>query len=107
MCPAEGCVFVKGHGGDHFTPEDGRDHSDEIRLRILRDKIADLEAQLAEARKDSERLDWLGQNDTSWARIAWRVSGPGCVEIKSISPDGKQFHPSLREAIDAAMEKKL
>ncbi len=60
--------------------------------------------QLAEARKDSERLDWLGQNDTSWTRIAWRVFGPGYVEVASTSPDGKHFHANLREAIDAAME---
>ncbi len=53
MCPTEGCIFVKGHGGEHFVPEDGQDHSDEIRLRILRDKVAELKAELEHVRSES------------------------------------------------------
>ncbi len=128
MCPSEGCIYVQGHGGDHFAPEDGRDHSDEIRLRILHDRVANLEAelnarlpcghpaqcaaegdcivcsmlkvhermgdayeaQLAEARKDSERLDWLDHYGLSDPYHIW----------------ANRMSTSARAAIDAAMEKK-
>ncbi len=96
MCPAEGCIFVKGHGGEHFTPEDSHDHSDEIRIRLLRDKVAYLEAQLAEARKDVERLDWMIGHHKS---IGF-ASGDR-------APEAWVSTCTLRSTIDAAMEKKL
>ncbi len=50
MCPTKDCIFYEGHGGEHFIAQDGRDQSDEIRLRILRDKVAELKATVAALR---------------------------------------------------------
>src|SRR5258706_13170318 len=32
------CIYANGHGGDNYAPQDGQDHSDEIRIRLLRDE---------------------------------------------------------------------
>ncbi len=50
MCPTKDCIFYEGHGGEHFIAQDGKDQSDEIRLRILRDKVAELKATVAALR---------------------------------------------------------
>ena|ERR1035441_842488 len=42
------CIFVEDHGGEHYAPQDSLDHSDAIRIRILRDRCACLEAQREE-----------------------------------------------------------
>lgn len=51
------CIFVQGHGGEHFYPNDNQDHSDDIRIRVLRDNVASLEFKLAsqaQALKEAE-----------------------------------------------------
>lgn len=45
------CIYVKGHGGACLVPEDSQDHSDEIRLRILRDRVEAQEATIQAMRK--------------------------------------------------------
>lgn len=66
MCGIGGCIFVTGHGGDHFSPNDRLDHSDDIRIRILRDSVCrldarnkELESALTEALRDTARLDFV------------------------------------------------
>lgn len=52
------CVYQSGHGGGHFIPEDGFDHSDEIRIRVILDREEKLKGQLARAvsqQVDSDR----------------------------------------------------
>ena len=50
QCPkqVEGrrCIYSLSHGGECFSPDDSLDHSDEIRIRILRDRIAEIEKRL-------------------------------------------------------------
>jgi hypothetical protein len=46
------CIFVKGHGGDHFAPDDGKDHSDDIRMRILRDSLTERDAEIVQLKGD-------------------------------------------------------
>lgn len=55
MCGIDGCIYVSGHGGEHFTPTDGLDHSDDIRIRpkplrrrILRDRVHSLAKDLVD-----------------------------------------------------------
>ena len=48
MCNVDGCVYVSGHGGEHLPPDGSRDMSDEIRLRVLRDRCKRLQ-ELADA----------------------------------------------------------
>jgi len=54
--PVGRCIYVSGHGGEHFQNDGCGDYSDEIRLRLLRDAqdvqeatITALRAALAEA----------------------------------------------------------
>jgi len=37
------CIYVEGYGGEHYYPTDNLDHSDEIRIRLLEDRISRLE----------------------------------------------------------------
>lgn len=70
-------------------------------VQALTERIALLEQQLAEARKDSERLDWMifysghvsHGNDAEWCRVVWVDDGPHSTKLFG---DG-------REAIDAAI----
>ncbi len=69
------------------------------------DTIDDLRAQLAEARRDSERLDWMIE------QCAYVVSDPDCCDgywLRYQRPDGTVWvqateHATPRAAIDAAM----
>ncbi len=36
------CIYVDGHRREHYAPQDGRDHSEEIRVRMLSDKCEEL-----------------------------------------------------------------
>lgn len=48
--PIGRCIYIDGHGGEHFQDDGRRDYSDECRLRILRDECARLDAKVADAR---------------------------------------------------------
>ena len=48
------CIYVAGHSREHYAPEDSFDHSDEIRLRVLRDSNDRMALQLAAYRKALE-----------------------------------------------------
>jgi len=63
---------------------------DKLRAESAEARIAELEAQLAEARRDSERLDWLEENTD---RLV------DALMTKHINPN-----VNLRAAIDAARE---
>ena len=71
------------------------------------DTIDTLRAQLAEAQKDSERLDWIIEHR------AYVVSDPDCCDgywLNYARPDGTIWtqvteHETPRAAIDAAMGK--
>ncbi len=54
-----------------------------------------LERELAEARKDAERIDWLEQFHDKFANID---------RITSVGPRNFNGLASLRDAIDAALE---
>ena len=68
------------------------------------DTIDNLRAQLAEARRDSERLDWIIEHR------AYVVSDPDCCDgywLNYARPDGTMWtqateHETPRAAIDAA-----
>jgi hypothetical protein len=71
--------------------------------------IAELEAQLAEARQDGERMDWLERckKFVSWHKVAWLGQEncvPQLVNAKpgETWPGGIRLHATLRAAIDAA-----
>lgn len=75
-------------------------------MRELMARISELEAQLAEARRDGARLDWLERClfDRHWDGClnhpsTWRMAGPYRHTLQ------KMHGRTLREAIDAAREK--
>src|SRR5580692_2918079 len=39
------CIYPVGHSGSHYAPTDGLDHSDDIRIKVLRDALAEAEAR--------------------------------------------------------------
>ncbi len=45
------CIFPKGHHGACRVPDDSQDHSDEIRLRVLKDRVEDQAATIERMRK--------------------------------------------------------
>ena len=71
---------------------------------MLRKEIDTLRAQLAEAQRDSERLDWMIE------QCAYVVSDPDCCDgywLNYLRPDGTVWtqateHETPRAAIDAA-----
>lgn len=62
---------------------------------------AQLEAQLAEARKDAERLDWLDEQNSELENDTWVVLGHDCTA----EDDYKKYWvgADLRTAIDAVI----
>lgn len=66
----------------------------------LRNNITQLTAQLEEARRDRERLDWLERKHYSYQRSS---TGRYAFSILQFIPDG---HNAMRDAIDAAMQQK-
>lgn len=54
------CIYIEGHGGEHYTPWDNCDHSDAIRLRILKDRLERLTTlhPLSEYQDDDNTVLW-------------------------------------------------
>ena len=50
------CIYVEGHSGEHYAPQDGNDHSDEIRVKVLHDNCNRLEGENAGLRKALEAI---------------------------------------------------
>ena len=65
------------------------------------DSMKQLEAQLAEARKDAERLDWLDEQNSELENDTWVVLGHDCTA----EDDYKKYWvgADLRTAIDAVI----
>ena len=87
--------------------------------REASERIATLEAQLAEAKRDSERLDAVEQN--SWTVARWRKTEYCTGGEYTITPKTRMVLggwgmlytdndvaelPTIREAIDAAIKEK-
>lgn len=49
------CIYPINHHGEHYAPGDGRDHSDEIRVKVLSDALN--EARVGVERKIVEAVD--------------------------------------------------
>ena len=70
-----------------------------IPATVLSARMDKLDAELPELRRDRDRLDWLEQQPS---RYEWAVTlAHGCVFVTRNKTTG---HPSLRDALDAAME---
>ena len=65
------------------------------------DTIDNLRAQLAEAQKDAERLDWLG-NQFVTVRVPLRYGSKECFMGSPTDKDGEFIPWNIRAAIDAA-----
>ena len=66
---------------------------------VLSDRMDRLDEELPELRRDRDRLDWLEQQPSKYE---WAVTlAHGCVFVTRNKTTG---HPSLRDAIDAAMK---
>ena len=90
----------------------------EREISTLHTRIATLESQLAEARRDSERLDAVEQN--SWTVARWRKTEYCTGGEYTITPKTRMVLggweifmdndvaelPTIREAIDAAIKAK-
>jgi hypothetical protein len=61
------CIYVWGHSGEHFMPDDGQDHSDEIRYRHVADERDRFKAEIDRLRSDfAFHLAWFaGQEERS------------------------------------------
>ena len=69
-----------------------------ITATVLSARMDKLDAELPELRRDRDRLDWLEQQPS---RYEWVVTlAHGCVFVTRNKTTG---HPSLRDALDAAM----
>ena len=66
--------------------------------------VADLRVKLAEAQKDSARLDWLEHQNAILESDAWTVLGHDCTAEEGFRK--YWVGANLRSAIDAAMEAK-
>jgi hypothetical protein len=70
--------------------------------RTLERRVSQLEAQLAEARKDSERLDWLDEKKADLCELnGWRAYD---LTQEAGKIQRVRSHPTTRAAIDAAMK---
>ena len=84
------------------------DEFESIEFAPLQKRIAALEAQLAEARKDSERLEWMARNHAQLCyydvKRTWWVEylNPNSSEEETLT--GPDIQHDFREAIDAAIE---
>ncbi len=96
MCPTKDCIFYEGHGGEHFISQDGKDQSDEIRLRILRDKVAELKAKLVE--KDAI----IDQRNAMCSREFQRAEAAE-AEVRRLTLEADRSE-ALMEAQDKAIE---
>jgi hypothetical protein len=66
------------------------------------DRLAALERELAEARKDGARLDWASRNKSKWGRRKnWKGEDMG--KWWAYTANGIELFDDLRAAIDAAM----
>jgi hypothetical protein len=82
------CVYPKEHGGGHFCPRDGADHSDAIRVRVALDKRDAAEARAAAsdalARELAQALDAVVMKETCVRGCEWRCgSCEGCRTLKA------------------------
>ena len=73
----------------------------ETKLQIAESRITDLEAQLAEARRDAERYKHI----KAAFSIGWSIDGK---TIHVLIPDGGSTadYPDIDQAIDAAMQER-
>lgn len=69
-------------------------------VRAHKQRIAALEARLAEAERDSARLDWLEETEAECALID-ATNNPEDGRIWQVHADGSGFGDTLRAAIDA------
>lgn len=51
------CIFVYGHGGEHYYPTDNSDHTDEIRLRVVLDREDKLKQRVTELEADIKQIE--------------------------------------------------
>ena len=63
------CCYVEGHSGEHLFPVGREDLSDEIRLKVLRDRQAAMQTEIDHLRT------LLDDATTKIARFLARVSG--------------------------------
>lgn len=94
------CIWPSGHGGNHYAPLDNQDHSDEIRIQVLRDdrdamkqKLLDLSAALEEEKKRSLMLaEHSAQNAIASARAALDERKIICGDCGVILPCKRNEH---------------
>ena len=79
----------------HFVPQfhdDGSDNPPDCAAPTAEERIAELEVELVEARKDTERLDWL--------EMEMQREGGDLFNVRSLF---RRNQPITRAAIDASM----
>jgi len=92
ICP---CGELNSHAADCAIGE----------VEILKLQLQKKEAQLAEARKDSERLDWFNNHDCDVIHLD---NGNVRINYSKEIGDwavGASESPTIREAIDKAMKR--
>jgi hypothetical protein len=79
------CIYVAGHGGDHNAPQDGADHSDEIRIRVLQDRL-----EIAKKLQDltlTNEVRWMRKHEELLNLVAslrdWK-SPDGVLQVKDL-----------------------
>ncbi len=95
---------------DYLNPEPSEGMQTAKYISVLHSEIAALESrceklerELAEAQKDSERLDRLERQEWSAIQVADLRGRFGGWRIGYISDDRTPVLPTLREAIDSAL----
>ena len=110
---------IYAQSGWGWWPTCGRDCFNEYKMKDPNIRIAELEAELKEARKDSLRLDHMEKNEEGGALLSddfgnWTVSGEGMQNIPdnpgepsdiqtTFFVEAANWKPSVREAIDDAI----
>jgi len=102
--PIGRCIYVSGHGGEHFQDDRRADYSDEIRLRLLRDAWDAQDATITALTKRAEAAE----------REAERLRHGIPIESDFICPNELPLSEALavlraglREALDIALAEAL
>src|SRR5437016_4782472 len=83
-----GCIYVHGHRDECLIPNDNRDHSDDIRIRVLRDRIAEQDDEVVRLRALVASLASAGAELVEASRGNYGSSAAKARWLTTLGDDG-------------------